>query len=92
MFLQLVDLHAVSIRIKAVISGGFEHIPGTGAIPGNAAVNTHLFQSNPFLIICHHHRQTGGAAFKCLHLHDNGYFCRPFCERLSDLLLSGIHL
>ena len=72
---EVFHLHPVPVRFQAVILGGQVYVFHIGSIPADAAVQAHLFQRDPFLIICQDHSQTGRAALQRFHLHNHRHLC-----------------
>ena len=72
--LYIVDLHAVSGRIKAVTPRGANHITRAAAVTGYAAVGAYLLQRKPFSIIGQYHCKACRATFERFHLHYNRDF------------------
>ena len=82
-----VDFAAISLGVKAVAPRRGQHVPCVGAVAGDAAVETDLFQRHPLAIVGHHHGQGSGTAFERLHLHDDRDFGSAAAHRFFDILL-----
>ena len=85
-------LAAVSLRFEPVAAGCEQNIPSVGAVPGDAAVQTHLLQRHPFPIVGQHHGQGGRPAFERLHLHDDGDLDPALGGRGFDLCVHPVLL
>ena len=84
--LQPFRLHPVSVHFHAVMLGGQVNVFHVGPVPGYAAVQAHLFQRDPFLVISQDHRETGRAAFQRFHLHDHRHFRNAVPDGLLQFL------
>ena len=86
--LQVLHFQPVAVRLQAVVLCGNEHVFHVGAVAGDAAVQAHLLQRHPLLIIGQDHRETGRAALQRFHLHDHRHPCHAALDGLLQLPLS----
>ena len=80
------NLAAVALGLKAVAAGGDQDILGARPVAGDAAVQAHLLQRHPLVVVGHHHGERGRAAFQRLHLHDDRDLGHAAAHRFFDCI------